>query len=69
MHMASTLLHDSRKWRSEVIERQLAHSDKNAIRAFYNAAEYIEERKEMMQWWASRLDSLTATEKTSVTEV
>ena len=57
-HMASTLLHESRKWRSEVIERQLAHADKNAIRAVYNAAEYLPERVEMMQWWADRLDTL-----------
>jgi len=57
-HMASTLLHESRKWRSEVIERQLAHADRNAIRAVYNAAEYLPERVEMMQWWADRLDTL-----------
>jgi integrase len=58
-HMASTLLHESRKWRSEVIERQMAHADRNTIRAVYNAAEYLEERVEMMQWWADRLDTLT----------
>lgn len=57
-HMASTLLHESRKWRSEAIERQLAHADRNSIRAVYNAAEYYAERREMMQWWADRLDSL-----------
>lgn len=62
-HMASTLLHESRQWRSEVIEAQLAHADKNAIRAVYNAAQYIQERKEMMQWWADRLDTLAATKK------
>lgn len=60
-HMASTLLHESRKWRSEVIERQLAHADKNAIRAVYNAAEYLEERKKMMRWWANYLKVLAAT--------
>jgi integrase len=59
-HMASTLLHESRKWRSEVIERQMAHADHNAIRAVYNAAEYLPERVEMMQWWANRLDTLAA---------
>jgi len=59
-HMASTLLHESRKWRSEVIERQMAHADRNAIRAVYNAAEYLPERVEMMQWWADRLDTLAA---------
>ena len=62
-HMASTRLHESRKWRSEVIERQLAHADKNSIRSVYNAAEYLPERKEMMQWWADRLDALAATKK------
>jgi integrase len=59
-HTASTLLHESRKWRSEVIERQLAHADRNSIRAVYNAAQYLPERREMMQWWADRLDSLAA---------
>jgi integrase len=59
-HVASTLLHDSRKWRSEVIDRQLAHADRNAIRAVYNAAEYPEERRMMMQWWADHLDGLAS---------
>jgi integrase len=58
-HMASTLLHESRKWRSEVIEKQLAHADRNAIRAVYNAAEDFEERVEMMQWWADWLDTIS----------
>jgi integrase len=61
-HMASTLLHESRKWRSEVIERQLARADRNSIRAVYNAAEYLTERREMMQWWGNWLDSLAATD-------
>jgi integrase len=59
-HMASTLLHDSRKFRSEVIERQLAHADTNSIRAIYNAAEYLDERVQMMQWWSDRLEALAA---------
>jgi integrase len=54
------MLHESRKWRSEVIEKQLAHADRNAIRAVYNAAEYLAERREMMQWWADRLEALAA---------
>ncbi len=60
-HMASTQLHESRKFRSEAIERQLAHVDQNQIRAIYNAAEYLDERREMMQWWADRLDTLSRT--------
>ena len=59
-HMASTLLNESRKFRGDVIERQLAHVDRNSVRAVYNAAEYLAERKEMMQWWADRLDLLAA---------
>jgi integrase len=59
-HMASTMLNESRKFRGDVIERQLAHADRNAIRAVYNAAEYLDERKSMMQWWADRLDSLAS---------
>lgn len=55
--MASTLLHEL-GWRSEVIERQLAHSDRNSIRAAYNHAEYFLERRELMQFWADYLDVL-----------
>ena len=62
-HMASTLLNESRKFRGDVIERQLAHADRNSIRAVYNTAEYLDERKQMMQWWADRLDSLASTDK------
>ncbi len=61
-HMASTMLHESRKFRSEVVERQLAHADKNTIRAVYNAAEYLEERRQMLQWWSDRLETLAATD-------
>jgi hypothetical protein len=40
------------------IEAQLSHSDLNAIRAAYNHAEYVEQRRRMMQDWADRLDLL-----------
>ncbi|HYW02739.1 MAG TPA: integrase arm-type DNA-binding domain-containing protein [Gammaproteobacteria bacterium] len=56
-HMASTMLHE-RGWASEAIERQLAHVDKNKTRATYNYAEYLPERREMMQAWADFLDEL-----------
>jgi len=58
-HMASTLLHE-RGYRSELIERQLSHGDRNAIRAAYNFAEYLPERRKMMQDWADYLDGLAA---------
>ncbi|MDR1081876.1 MAG: tyrosine-type recombinase/integrase [Deltaproteobacteria bacterium] len=54
---ASTLLNEmgfSPDW----IERQLAHEDGRRIRAIYNRADYMEDRKRMMQTWADRLDGL-----------
>ena len=53
---ASTILNEN-GYRADVIERQLAHSDSNQVRAVYNHAEYLPERKEMMQWWADYLES------------
>ncbi len=54
-HMASTILH-SRGWKSEHIERQLAHGERNRVKAAYNHAQYLPERREMMQAWADYLD-------------
>jgi len=48
--MASTILHEA-GWPSEVIELQLAHVDRNRVRASYNHAERLAERREMMKWW------------------
>ena len=42
----------------DVIERQLAHVEKNAVRGAYNHAEYMPERIKLMQWWADYLDGL-----------
>ncbi len=55
--MASTLLNEM-GWKSDVIERQLAHVEENKVRGAYNKAEYIEDRRKMMQAWADYLDSL-----------
>lgn len=57
--VASTLLNEQ-GYRHDVIERQLAHSEKNAVRAAYNRAEYLPERKKMMREWADYLDRLKA---------
>ena len=57
--VASTLLNEQ-GYRDDVIERQLAHAEKNAVRAAYNRAEYLPERKAMMQEWADYLDKLKA---------
>ncbi len=44
----------------DVIERQLAHGERNEVRGAYNRAEYLSERKRMMQHWADYLDSIAA---------
>jgi integrase len=56
--MASTLLNEL-GYKPDVIERQLAHAERNKVRAAYNRAEYLNERREMMQRWADYLDQLT----------
>ena len=63
-HMASTLLNEMRgmdgrrRWDKDAIERQLAHSDENKIRDIYNQAEYMDQRREMLQVLADYLDEL-----------
>jgi integrase len=55
--MASTLLNEN-GFNVDWIERQLAHVEGNSVRAAYNYAEYLPERRKMMQWWADYLDGL-----------
>ena len=55
--MASTLLHEL-GWRSDLIERQLAHTEKDTVKVAYNHAQYLPERRKMMQAWADYLDKL-----------
>jgi len=43
-----------------LVERQLSHGDRNAMRAAYNFAEYLPERRKMMQDWADYLDALAS---------
>ena len=57
--MASTLLHEQ-GWPSDAIERQLAHAERNSVRAAYNYAEFMPERKKMMQAWADYLEGIKA---------
>jgi integrase len=47
---ASTILNEN-GFKPDVIERQLAHCERNKIRASYNHAQYLPGRKEMMLWW------------------
>lgn len=55
--MASTLLNEQ-GWNRDAIERQLAHAERDNIRAAYNYAEFLPERRRMMQAWADYLDEL-----------
>lgn len=55
--LASTLLNEQ-GWNRDAIERQLAHAERNNVRAAYNYAEYLPERRRMMQAWADYLDRL-----------
>lgn len=56
-HTMSTVLHE-KGFSSAWIEAQLAHADRNTIRGTYNHAQYIDGRREMMQWYADYLDKL-----------
>jgi integrase len=55
---ASTILNEM-GYRPDVIERQLAHAERNKVRASYNQAEYMEDRRTMMQQWADMTDEMS----------
>ncbi len=55
--MASTLLNEL-GWNRDAIERQLAHCERDNVRAAYNYAEFLPERRRMMQAWADYLEEL-----------
>jgi integrase len=62
-HTASTLLHENKEMHgldSLVIEAQLAHVERNSVKAVYNKAEYLSQRVKLMRWWANHLDTLKA---------
>ncbi len=54
----STMLNEM-GFRADVIERQLAHAERNKVRASYNQADYLEERRQMMQTWADFVEAQT----------
>jgi integrase len=60
--LASTCLNEL-GWAPDVIELQLAHKERNAVRAAYNRSLRLSERKKMMQSWANHLDELRAAKK------
>jgi integrase len=55
---ASTILNESGHFSADAIERQLAHQESNKVRAVYHRAEYLPERRRMMQHWADLLDGV-----------
>lgn len=57
---ASSLL-NAQGFNKDVIERQLAHAERNQVRAAYNHTDYMQERRDMMQWYADYLDNLKQT--------
>jgi integrase len=61
--IAATELYESGKWSGDAIERQLAHVEGNSVKAAYSYAQYLDERRAMMQWWSDYLDTLRDTEE------
>lgn len=60
-HTASTIMNENKSkhgFSSDVIEVQMAHKSKEKIRATYNHAQYLDDRKKLMQWWSDYLESL-----------
>lgn len=54
----SSMAHERSGFASEVIEKALAHEEKNKIKGAYNRAEYLEQRRQLMQWWGHKLQAL-----------
>ena len=60
---ASSILNET-GFNPDAIERQLAHKERNSVRAAYTYhARYLDERRRMMQWWANYLDEMRVTGK------
>jgi integrase len=55
----STIANES-GFNGDVIEKALAHEERNKVRAAYHRSEYLEQRRELMQWWADYLDAIKA---------
>lgn len=58
--LAMTTLKERLGYRHEVVDRQLAHAQRNKVESAYDRALYLQERKEMMQRWADYIDEITA---------
>ena len=60
--LASTILNET-GFRPDVIERQLAHVERNKVRAAYHRSEYLEEGRKMMDWWGACIESMANGQK------
>lgn len=66
--LASTLLNE-KGYAPDVIERQLAHEDQDKIRSAYNRAEYLLERKKMMQEYADLLEGMKENNRNNIIKI
>ncbi len=64
-HIFSTAANETGQFHPDIIERQLAHGDDNRIRAVYNQAEYADQRRAMMQWWADLVEGMERQDRPS----
>ena len=54
----SSMAHERSGFASEVVEKALAHEEKNKVKAAYNRAEYLEQRRRLMEWWGNKIQAL-----------
>lgn len=63
--LASTILNEH-GFEPDIVETALAHTDKNTVRAAYNRAEYVDRRRDMMDWWSKRLSQSRTTDSSVI---
>jgi len=56
--VASSYLHESMLWNSDVVEKQMSHLVGTKVSRAYNKAEHLKERRKMLEWWSNYVDSL-----------
>jgi integrase len=65
--LASTCLNEQ-GWHPDLIELQLAHAERNKVRAAYNRAQRLPERRKMLQAWADYLDGLRSDQRSALAD-
>lgn len=63
--LASTVLNEQSPFDRDVIERQLQHKESDEVRAAYNRAQYLPQRRDLMRWWSDWLDAQLAAATTA----